>query len=276
MNLVNIDIRLFLVVGIAAMLLLFISFLLIFIFTQRKKLQYQHALQALNEKQKNQLIEAAIKSEEAERHRIAEELHDEVGAILASSKLHFHSIKLGAGEYNHSIYNKARELLEEGIKKVRNISHGLHSAILQEFGLNEAISHFALKITHASLIVVTAELDHVNQRPMINDISVYRIIQELLNNIITHAHATKIHIISEYTNQELIVKISHNGMGLTQQRFEELRFEKNGLGLKNIQNRAIFLNGELVFSQQETGYQIDIHVPINKITHEHNKNSNRR
>lgn len=265
MHLVNIDIRIFLAVGIAAMLLLFISFLLIFIFTQRKKLQYQNSLQVLNERQKNQLIEAAIKSEEAERHRIAEELHDEVGAILASSKLHFYSIKLSAGDYNQNIYNKATELLDEGIKKVRNISHSLHSAILQEFGLNEAIRHFALKITHQSLIVVTVELDHASHHPLKNDISVYRIVQELLHNIITHANVTEINIISEYTSQELIIKISHNGIGLTQQRFEELRFEKNGLGLKNIQNRAIFLNGELIFSQKETGYQIDIHVPINHV-----------
>lgn len=263
MNLVNIDIRLFVVVGISAMLLLFISFLLVFIFTQRKKLQYQHTLQALNERQQNQLIEAAIKSEETERHRIAEELHDEVGAILASSKLHFHSIKLGSGEYNECIYNKARELLDDGIKKVRNISHSLHSAILQEFGLNEAIDHFASKITHESLIEVTTTLDHEHHYAMKNDISIYRIIQELLNNILTHAKATKIHIISEYTSQKFRMKITHNGKGLTQQRFEELRFEKNGLGLKNIQNRVIFLKGELHFSQQDTDYQIDIHVPIN-------------
>ncbi|KIO77032.1 hypothetical protein TH53_11735 [Pedobacter lusitanus] len=263
MDLISIDIRLFVVVGIAAMLLLFISFLLIFIFTQRKKLQYQNSLQALNEQQKNQLIEAAIKSEETERHRIAEELHDEVGAILASSKLHFHSIKLGTGEYNESIYNKARELLDEGIKKVRNMSHSLHSAILQEFGLNEAISHFASKIAHESLIEVTTQLDHECYHDLKNDISIYRIIQELFNNIITHAKASKIHIVSEYTDQQLLMKISHNGKGLTQQRFEELRFEKNGLGLKNIQNRVIFLKGKLLFSVQETGYQIDICIPVN-------------
>ncbi|MBB6271138.1 signal transduction histidine kinase [Pedobacter cryoconitis] len=268
MNLVNIDIRLFVVVSIAAMLLLFISFLLIFIFTQRKKLHYQNSIQSLNEHQKNQLIEAAIKSEETERHRIADELHDEVGAILASSKLHFHSIKLGAGEYNESIYNKARELLDEGIKKVRNISHSLHSAILQEFGLNEAISHFASKIAHESLVEVTTTMDPKYHCPMENDISIYRIIQELLHNILTHAKATKIHIISEYTSQKYLMKISHNGDGLTQQRFEELRFKRNGLGLKNIQNRVIFIKGELLFSQQGHDYHIDIQVPINQIKNE--------
>ena len=80
MSLENSDMRFYLVAGIAAMLLLFISFLLIFIFTQRRKLQYHHSLQALKEAQQFQLIDAAVRSEESERHRIAEELHDEVGA----------------------------------------------------------------------------------------------------------------------------------------------------------------------------------------------------
>jgi len=263
MKLANVDIRLFLVAGIAVMLLLFISFLLIFIFTQRKKLQYQHAMQALNDQQRNQLIEAAIRSEESERQRIADELHDEVGAILASSKLHFHSIKLGAGEYNQCLYDKGRELLEDGIKKVRNISHSLHSAILEEFGLNEAIKHFAGKFAHESLIEVTTRLDFKHYSPIKNEISIYRIVQELLQNILTHACATKIHLTSDYSDSELTLKISHNGNGLTQQRFEELRFNKKGLGLKNIQNRVLFLKGQLNFSFQSPDYHIDIYIPIN-------------
>src|SRR5476651_1546444 len=92
MNVQNDDMRFYLVVGIAAMLLLFISFLLIFIFSQKKRLQYQHNLQSLKDDQQYQLIDAAVRSEETERHRIAEELHDEVGAILSSTKLHVYGI----------------------------------------------------------------------------------------------------------------------------------------------------------------------------------------
>jgi signal transduction histidine kinase len=77
----NDDIRLLLFMGIAVMLSLFASILLIFIFFQRKKYQYQQKIQKLHQTQQNQLIEAAVRSEETERHRIAEELHDEVGAI---------------------------------------------------------------------------------------------------------------------------------------------------------------------------------------------------
>ena len=68
-----------------------------------------------------------------------------------------------------------------------------------------------------------------------NDISIYRIIQELINNILKYAKATQLHISSRLTDDGLTLVVSHNGVGLTQQQFEKLRYEKEGLGLKNIQ-----------------------------------------
>jgi signal transduction histidine kinase len=264
MNQASTDIRLLLVVGIAAMLMLFISLLLIFIFTQRKKLQYQHELQTLQHLQKNQLIEAAVRSEEFERHRIAEELHDEVGAILGAASLHFYSVKIeDCDEPNQQLYQKGKDLLDEGINKIRSISHSLHSSILQEFGLNEALSHFCSKISHESVVGISVALDdsyptQVGQ----NDISIYRIVQEFIHNINKHAKATKIFVRSIYLNKTLMLTITHNGKGLTQDHFEELRFKKDGLGLKNIQNRIILLKADLKFSHHAGGYAIDISVPI--------------
>ncbi|WP_183559332.1 sensor histidine kinase [Mucilaginibacter sp. SP1R1] len=261
----NSDIRLLLVVGVAAMLLLFVSFLLAFIFTQRKKLNYQKSLRLLQERQQNQLIEAAVRSEETERHRIAEELHDEVGALLASSKLHFNSIKINSiDDYNQGLSNKGKELLDAAINKVRGISHNLHSSILQEFGLNEAIKHFTASIGHEAVMMVTTTLDerYTTKDPQ-NDISIYRIIQEVINNTIKHAHASNINIKSVYADQLLRLTISHNGQGLTQPLFEELRYQSAGLGLKNIQNRVILLRGNLIFGQDASGFNIDIYIPRN-------------
>jgi len=81
------DLRFLVIIGIAVMLLLFASFLLALIFNQRKKLKYQQSMERLREHQQNQLIESAVRSEEGERHRIAEMLHDEVGALLSSSRI---------------------------------------------------------------------------------------------------------------------------------------------------------------------------------------------
>ena len=173
-------------VGVAGMLLLIAGFLLVMVLNQRKKWQMQKQMSFLKEKLQNQLIEAAVRSEETERHRIAETLHDEVGAILSSAKLHLLGIKeQNLDEKDKGLHEKGRELLNDAIQRVRGISHNLHSNILKEFGLNEAIQHFLSKVTQGTIINATTALDenYKTENPD-NDISIYRIIQELINNIL--------------------------------------------------------------------------------------------
>jgi signal transduction histidine kinase len=259
----NDDIAFLAVMGIAAMLLLFAGFLVVFVFMQRKKMGYQKSIQALRETQQNQLIEAAVRSEEEERHRIAEALHDEVGAILSSAKLHFQDI--GADDLNDRArmrYKKGEELLGEAVIKIRDISHNLHSSILKEFGLNEAISHFMNKLTRDGMIHSTVTFDDkVPPRITDSDMSIYRLVQELVNNIIKHARAANIHIRTFSTGDGFNLTIFHDGNGLTQQQYENLRFKKEGLGLKTIQNRIISLKGSLTFSHEPNGYYIHLNIP---------------
>ncbi len=264
------DIRYLVIVGIAVMLLLFASFLLTLIFTQRKKLKYQQDMQQLREQQQNQLIEAAVRSEELERHRIAEILHDEVGAILSSAKLHLLGIKSGVlDERDQLLHEKGRELLNDVIQKVRGISHNLHSNILKEFGLNEAIRHFIRKVTQGTVIHATTALDD-NYKTLNadDDISMYRVVQEIVNNILKYANASEFLIRSVLNGNELNLVVFHNGNGLTQEQFEELRYQKDGLGLKNIQNRIILLKGTIHFTTGNEGYRINIHVPVKSPEHE--------
>lgn len=258
------DIRFYVIIGIAVMLLLVVSVLLAVIFSQRKKNQHRNALEKLREQQQNQLIEAAVRSEETERHRIAETLHDEVGAILSSAKLHLLGIKtVSLDERDKGLHDKGSELLNDVIQKVRGISHNLHSNILKEFGLNEAIRHFIKKISEGTIIRATTDLDdsYQTENPD-NDISIYRMLQELVNNILKYANATEFIISSTHKDNELDLVLFHNGNGLTQQQFEELRYRKEGLGLKNIQNRIILLKGTIHFSYGSEGYHINIHVPV--------------
>ena len=203
-------------------------------------------------------------SDRLERHRIAETLHDEVGAILSSAKLHLLGIKtVNLDERDKGLHDKGSELLNDVIQKVRGISHNLHSNILKEFGLNEAIRHFIKKITKGTLINASTALDdsYKTENPD-NDISIYRMVQELVNNILKYAHAKELIISSVYKNDELQLVLFHNGDGLTQQQFEELRYRKEGLGLKNIQNRVILLKGSIHFTNDNDGYRINIHIPV--------------
>jgi two-component system, NarL family, sensor kinase len=260
----NSDLTFLVILGIAVMLLLMVSVLVAVLLSQRKKNQHRLAMEKLREQQQNQLIEAAVRSEESERHRIAEILHDEVGAILSSAKLHLLGIKSEKlDERDFANHEKGRDLLNDAIQKVRGISHNLHSNILKEFGLNEAIIHFIKKVTQGTLIKSTTELDNTYEtvNPD-NDISIYRMVQELVNNILKYAKATEITISSKLNEGELLLTIFHNGEGLTQHQFEELRYQKNGLGLKNIQNRVILLKGMIDFTRDTDGYRILIKIPV--------------
>jgi two-component system, NarL family, sensor kinase len=261
----NKDITLLITIGIASMLLLAAGFLLIMVVNQRKKWQLQRQMSKLKEFQQNQLIEAAVRSEEGERHRIAEMLHDEVGALLSSSRIFLVEMNTkNLSESDRQDHGKVKEMIDESIQQVRSISHNLHSTILKEFGLNEAIRHFMKKVAGGTTLKSVVELDDEYQISNAEtDLAVYRIIQELVNNLIKHAHPRLINIRSSLSENQLQIQIRHNGEGLTQAQFEEFRFNPAGLGLKNIQNRIILLKGNILFSKLDNGeYIIQLSIPI--------------
>jgi signal transduction histidine kinase len=87
-------------------------------------------------------------------------------------------------------------------------------------------------------------------------------VQELMNNILKHARPQKIHITSVYNQDALKISIFHNGKGLSHAQYEELKFNKQGLGLKAIQTRIILLKGEVSFNYKPEGYYINISIPL--------------
>ena len=158
---------------------------------------------------------------------------------------------------------KSKFLLNEAIQQVRSISHNLHSALLKEFGLNEAIRHFFEKTVKSQLIKVEVNLDdnYLIQNPQ-TEIGVYRIFQELINNILKHAKADSIKVNSACDYNTYSLEIKYNGVGLSQEQFEQLRYKPEGLGLKNIMNRIILLKGSIFYEKSEIDNSITLKVPI--------------
>jgi len=247
------------------LLLLLGSFFIVHISSLKKKIKSQQGIQQLRDEQQNHLIACAVLSEEAERQRIGEELHDEVGAILSATKLHFANIETSTlPDRDAQLHIKSKELLDEAIQKVRLISQNLHSNILKEFGLNEAILHL-IKTTAGSIVHTELNLDDTyTAKDIAGDISTYRMIQELVQNIIEHALPTELFISSRFTNNELSILVEHNGKGLTQEVFEALLFKTSGLGLPTIQNRLILLKGTIAFAKRDKAYSILLNIPKNK------------
>jgi two-component system, NarL family, sensor kinase len=252
--------------GTVVIVLLLLTIVL-FVFThQRKVIIYQLKLKKITKEQQNKLTLAAIASEEAERKRISAELHDEVGALLSAVKLYLHQIHPDNLNNESAVkaLSQAKELLDETVKTVRNISSNLQPIIIEDFGLESTIQHFCNKINQSSLLSTSLTVPEVLVRLQPEkELAVFRIIQELTNNIIKHAHSSCIHFSMVQKIDILDIYIEYNGNGMSHEEYEQKLYQVQGLGLKNILNRLNILKGTVHYEKSDNlTNTITVRIPV--------------
>jgi len=237
-----------LIISLAIGLLALLSFLF---FRQRQKTQQQKIVTLENERE-NVALRSLMAGEEQERSRIAKELHDGLGGILAAAKMH--ASKASNAE-------KVTELLDTASKESRRISHNLLPESLILKGLDQALKDFIKSINDSGLLKAEYEsIQLQNNLPQSLQLSVYRIIQELVNNIIKHAGASEALIqLQQQGNQKLLITVEDNGKGFAHET------ASNGIGLENIKSRLSLLKGKLdIDSQEKKGTSVYIELELNK------------
>lgn len=203
-------------------------------------------------------FKAVIDTEEKERERIARELHDGIGHLLTGAKLNVSAMET-ASQGNKALAENAMKILDEALAETRTISHNLMPATLSELGFNNAIQQLARKINKAGQVHINLELqDDVAIRSRFIATTIYRIIQEALNNMLKHAGATLISIQMNEAQGMLILNLSDNGKGFDTNNIRQ----SEGLGWKNIYARVEVLNGSIdVHSIFHQGTHIHITIP---------------
>lgn len=251
----------FIVIGISVMLLLAMAIILFVVFYQRRVIAHQQQLNSFNQQKEKELTEAAIHAEEEERNRIAAELHDDVGATLASVRLYLRMAdKEGAGS---EAFTQSQHLIDETINKVRSLSHRLQPAMLQKLGLQMALHSFFEVFNKSGVLRIDYDGDALPVLDENKSLAIYRIMQELVNNTLKHAGADMVEVHAEKNDGVLQICFSHNGQqGITQERFQEYIYKKNATGLKNIVNRLKVLNGSISFEKENNWYHTIISTPL--------------
>lgn len=218
--------------------------------------------------QQLQTTYAKLEGQDEERIRIAQDLHDRVGSILSTVMLYFKGFdtKLDAIQSdNQGQLVKANELLDKAVVEVRKISQNIHSGTLTKFGLEAELNALAdiLKASnHIKVKVVTYGMEE--RLPVSMEIKVYRIIQELVSNVLKHANATEIVIQVNLFKDVLNVSVEDDGKGFD---LEEAK-KKNSMGLKNIESRVHALHGSIIIDSVKgrgTAVLIDIPPTTKKI-----------
>ncbi len=230
-------------------------------FYKRRRLKQEALLQQEIIKQQDISTKAVIAAEENERKRIASDLHDGVGQMMSAAKMNLSAfeseIKFESPERKMA-FEKIIQLVDEGCKEVRNVSHQMMPNALLKQGLASAIKEFIDKIDN-NIIKVTLHTEGLNERLTSNTETVlYRVIQECVNNVIKHANANVLDIALIKDTDGIAVTIEDNGRGFD--TANKMNFE--GIGLKNIISRIEYLRGTIEFDAAPgRGTLVAIHIP---------------
>ncbi len=205
-----------------------------------------------------QRTEAILEAEDRERLRIARDLHDGIGQMLAAARMALGNFLAKKKLENQHIQNSL-DLLEESIKEIREISHNMMPGALTKLGLSTALKQFVNKINALGVLQIELQIIGVKERLSEKiETMLYRVVLEILSNIIRHAEATKVSIELVKHENELVLVVEDNGKG-----FDGKAPENNGIGIKNIATRVEYLNGSVNFdSAIGRGTSVIVEIPL--------------
>lgn len=214
------------------------------------------------EKKQQEVNWAHLVGEEKERQRLAKDLHDGMGSLLSSLKLHAQSINLDKKILNNQEeknYHNLLEMIDQACYEIRTISHNLLPPGLEHFGLRsslQALQNQMNQHAHLKMGLDILGMEEIGNKEL--ELTIYRIVQELINNVVKHARAQNIHLQVVKRQDTIFIMVEDDGQG-----FEMKKEEKNGIGLSNIQSRVASLNGVFsIDSSLGNGTTIIIELPI--------------
>jgi two-component system, NarL family, sensor kinase len=230
-------------------------------YKQKQNIQ-QQKISELETQQQLTATEAVLKGEEQERTRLAKDLHDGLGGMLSGIKYSFNTMKgnMVMTPDNAQAFERSMDMLDSSIKEMRRVAHNMMPEALVKFGLDTALKDFcneiqqsgALQISYQSIGLENAVIDQTV------GITIYRIVQELINNTMKHAMAKTAIVQVTKSNNQLSVTVEDDGKGFD----TAIINNPVGMGWSNITNRVEFLKGKLDVDSQN-GKGTSVHIEIN-------------
>ena len=229
---------------------------------QEKQIEI-HKLENVLKEQELHEIDKILEGQEKERVKIAHDLHDNLGSLLATVKLNFNNLKQQQNktiEDKDQLFDKTDLLIEEAYQKVRTIAHTKNAGVMANQGLLSAVKNIAKKVSIPGKLkveVIPFGLEERLENSL--EIAIFRMIQEILTNAIKHAKATEIVIHLTQHDDSLNILIEDNGKGFNPKTIDK----KEGMGLPNIEKKVEQMGGVLsIDSFEKRGTSIIIDIPL--------------
>ena len=246
---------------VSAVVLLILTLLIFWTSYQSYRNKQQARHQRLKKEAERRVLSAVIDTEDAERKRIAEDIHDGVNPLLSSVKLYLGEIKfVEKKEEQEQMIRYADELVTDALKQIRNISHNIMPNRLSEKGLIHSLKAFAEKMHFTRQLKITIDNGIGNKRfARSTELVIYRTLIELINNTLKHAKAKNVRI--SFVQKKKSVSISYRDDGIGFDVVQVMKSQTKGIGLANIKNRIASLNGTMnINSGKGAGTVVDIEL----------------
>ena len=228
---------------------------------QEKLIETQKLENVLQEQELHE-IDKLLEGQEKERIKIANDLHDNLGSLLATLKLNFQNLKKQDQHHDDSdnLFNKTDELIEEAYQKVRTIAHTKNAGVIANQGLLPAVRNIAKKMNipgKLTVEVIPFGLDERLENTL--EVTIFRMIQEILTNAIKHANATEVNVHLTQHDDSLNIIVEDNGEGFNLKNIDK----KEGMGLTNIEKKVEQMGGVFTIdSTEKRGTSILIDIPL--------------
>jgi two-component system NarL family sensor kinase len=240
------------ILGTSSMILMIIAIIWFVYIYQRKLAAKVKAYAEIEKLVQTQVLQSAyslIEGQELERKRIAAELHDNIGGLLATLKI-YSDLALTKSELPdiQRLNTKVNNLSEQLSGEVRKLSHELDLRTLSGFGFKVAVQQLCEAINESGKLSIIAVIDV--HKPFNDAISLnlYRIIQELFTNTLKHAGASRARIEVSLIGGDISMIYEDNGKG-----FDSQQLSPGGMGLQNIRHRTSLINGRMTIDSSERG-----------------------
>ena len=207
-------------------------------------------------------LDAMIEGQEKERQRIANDLHDNLGGLLATLKLHFQNLKTKTDrlrDEQDELFKTTNSLLDETYQQVRNYAHQRNAGLKTSEGLVPSIRNFASKVSVGNNLVVQVEAHDMDERLENSvEITIFRIVQELITNVIKHAKASEIIVHLTSFEDHINIMVEDNGKGFD----PSIVKDNDGMGLASIIKRVEHLGGNVdIDSHAGNGTTVILNIP---------------
>jgi signal transduction histidine kinase len=232
------------------------------VFMIQKIFKYMKRVEDSRRLTEKMFLNTIIQTEEKERKRFAKDLHDGLGPLLSTVKMSVSSLaQMKHDEASREIVENTELVINEAIKSLKEVSDNLSPHVLNNFGLVRALTNFINKINIAKTIRINLATNLKDERFDANvEVVLYRVICELINNTIKHAHAKKINISLNIEDDYMTIVYKDDGKGFDVNKILELQ-GSSGMGISNIYSRINSLKGEInIESESKKGTLVTIKV----------------